>query len=67
MLINFNRDMEEWLDQNRKGLSRSAFIVSIIRNLMSDTMHNDAIHTNGVNNEKQNNHIYGASDAPKQN
>lgn len=65
MLINLNRDMIEWLDNNRGDLSRPAFIVSIIRNLMNYTKCDSTIHTKGINNA--NNHIYGASDAPEQN
>lgn len=65
MRLDLNIDLIRWIDANKAGQSRPAFIIMKLKELMQDTKPNGAIHTKGQNDYET--HLPdGANHAPKQ-
>jgi hypothetical protein len=65
MYLILNPSLVRWIDANKGELSRPAFIVKVLRDLMQDTTPTMGdIHTKGKNEE---NISYGVNHTPEQN
>jgi hypothetical protein len=65
MKLDLNIDLIRWIDANKAGMSRPAFIIQKLRELMQDTKPNGDIHTKGQQNDEV--HLPdGVNHTPKQ-
>lgn len=64
MRLDLNIDLIRWIDANKADLSRPAFIILKLKEIMQDTKPTGTIHTKGYNNETH--FPDGANHAPKQ-